>query len=503
MMKNYKINILLLLLIFMARKTQALSLSDKNQFPQGSATLIIHDPYLVAGEKLTLWYDTTGYLQVDLKSDTITVPINDKGSYKFIIPVNQIAYINVMKFKPPGSHDLNKNFDYVLLANYQVNNGDDVTMDLSLPPSFSLRNTHELRRLFTGTGAKKYTLRHQVDSIISHFEGGSAVVNDTSYTELNRENLMLKNVVGYLQEHRSSLSGDDYDRLLANTVYTRKLKLQQVVQHAKGYKSNLNGSKMTFLTAYLADKSFDSLNLPARILADCTSYLEYELTRTELTRWKEGKGTQRDSLYGELKNKYLFPVRDGVIAAYFRKYNQSLSNFKDLFQDALAIVKDKKAIEKIKRYQNRVTGNLAHDFTLPDVSGKQISLSDYKGSVVFIDFWFTGCTFCKKFYSSALKEVEERFAKNPDMIFITISIDRSRSEWLTSVKSGVYTSPKAVNLYTEGKGSSHDIIRHYNVSSYPQPLIIGKDQKVLGMNGIELTEKENLIQALEKALAVN
>jgi thiol-disulfide isomerase/thioredoxin len=502
-MKNYKIYLLLALLLFMAGKTQASRISVGNTTPQGSATLIIHDPYLVAGERLTLWFDTTGYSQVDLKSDTITIPVQADGLYQFIIPANQIAYINVMKFKPPGSHDLSKNFDYVLLANYQVNKGDHVTMDLSLPPSFSLRNTHELRRLFKGAGAIKYTLRHQVDSIISHFEGGSAVVNDTLYTKLNRENLMLENVIRYLQERRSSLNTDDYYRLLANTVYARKLKLQQVVQHAKAYKMNINGSKMTFLSAYLADRSFDSLGLPASILADCTSYLEYELSRTELTRWKDGKGTGRDSLYNELKSRYPSPVRDGVIAAYFRKYNQSMSNFNDLFEDALVTVKDKKALEKIKRYQNRMTGNLAYDFTLPDASGKQIHLSDYKGKVIFIDFWFTGCTFCKKFYSTALKDVEAQFAEKSDMVFVTISIDRSRSEWLTSVKSGVYTSPKAVNLYTEGKGSSHDVIRHYNVTSYPQPLIIGKDQRVLGMNGIELTEKDKLIQALERALAIN
>jgi thiol-disulfide isomerase/thioredoxin len=501
-MKHYKIYLLLALLLFMARRTQASRVSAGNTRPQESATLIIHAPYLVAGEKLTLWYDTTGYSQVDLKSDTITIPVRADGLYHFIIPANQIVYINVMKYKPPGSHDLSKNFDYVLLANYQVNKGDHVTMDLSLPPSFSLQNTHELRRLFKGTGAIKYALRHQVDSIISHFEGGSAVVNDTLYTRLNRENLMLENVIRYLQERRSSLNTEDYYRLLANTVYARKLKLQQVVQHAKAYKMNINGSKMPFLSAYLADRSFDSLDIPAAILANCTSYLEYELTRTELTRWKEGKGTGRDSLYNELKTKYPSPLRDGVIAAYFRKYNQSMSNFNDLFEDALVTVKDKKALEKIKRYQNRMTGNLAYDFTLPDAFGKQIRLSDYKGKVVFIDFWFTGCTFCKKFYSSALKDVEAQFAENPDMVFITISIDRSRSEWLTSVKTGVYTSPKAINLYTEGKGSSHDVIRHYNVSSYPQPLIIGKDQRVLGMNGIELTEKDKLKQALERALAI-
>jgi peroxiredoxin len=42
-----------------------------------------------------------------------------------------------------------------------------------------------------------------------------------------------------------------------------------------------------------------------------------------------------------------------------------------------------------------VTADAAPDFTLPDLGGKQVSLSDFKGKVVLVNFWATTCAPCK------------------------------------------------------------------------------------------------------------
>ncbi len=79
------------------------------------------------------------------------------------------------------------------------------------------------------------------------------------------------------------------------------------------------------------------------------------------------------------------------------------------------------------------TGEIAPDFTLPDISGKEITLSDFRGKKVMINLWWLKCHGCLE-ELPLLQQFYEKYAGNVALLAIN-SYDR----------------PEAIKAYIEGK----------------------------------------------------
>lgn len=66
-------------------------------------------------------------------------------------------------------------------------------------------------------------------------------------------------------------------------------------------------------------------------------------------------------------------------------------------------------------------GNSAPDFTLTGIDGKKLSLSDYHGKVVLLDFWATWCTPCRAEIPQFV-EMQNRYASQGFQV-VGISMD--------------------------------------------------------------------------------
>lgn len=110
---------------------------------------------------------------------------------------------------------------------------------------------------------------------------------------------------------------------------------------------------------------------------------------------------------------------------------------------------------------------LAPNFTLTDMNtGKPVSLSDFKGKVVVIDFWATWCTPCRK----ALKFYEKLYREKRDkgLVIIAISIDHREKKLRNHLKKHPVT-------YYVLHDPDKAVMKQYKVFKIPTTFIVGKD----------------------------
>lgn len=110
---------------------------------------------------------------------------------------------------------------------------------------------------------------------------------------------------------------------------------------------------------------------------------------------------------------------------------------------------------------------LAHDFTLKNLDGKQVSLSDYRGKkVVILDFWATWCGPCRM-TMPALQSFGQKHSKTVEVLSINQMEDPARVA--AYIKSQSYTS---LHVLLDRDGS---VSRAYRVGGIPTFHIINLD----------------------------
>jgi thiol-disulfide isomerase/thioredoxin len=142
----------------------------------------------------------------------------------------------------------------------------------------------------------------------------------------------------------------------------------------------------------------------------------------------------------------------------------------------------------------KLTGKPAPAFTLRDLDGKKVSLADYKGKPVFVNFWATWCEPCKL----EMPWLENFHQKYPGLVILGVSTDDAGKDVVakTAKKLGV-TYPI---LLKDDK-----IEDDYGLEYMPESFYVDRSGKVLiatagitdgqgGKDGIEANIKKLLAE---------
>ncbi len=182
--------------------------------------------------------------------------------------------------------------------------------------------------------------------------------------------------------------------------------------------------------------------------------------------------------YTDLKKAYNGGLRELLVMTLINRYKKYSDEISLTLNDATSSwIHNQDFNVMLNNIKNNTSvGKPFFNFSLPDSLGRLHRLSDFKGKLVVLDYWFTGCGNCKRLLPFMIK-IEEQFKDRP-IVFISISIDRNRELWLKSLASKEYSSANSLNLYTADQGSQHPLIKTTNINEYPTILILDQNGKI-------------------------
>jgi peroxiredoxin len=155
------------------------------------------------------------------------------------------------------------------------------------------------------------------------------------------------------------------------------------------------------------------------------------------------------------------------------KFGQSVDN-------VLASLERQEAAKKIQA--SLVVGAKFPDFQEKDINGKPISVSQYKGKVVLVDFWATWCGPCLAELPNVLSAYEKYHSRGFEIL--GLSLDQNEQKLRDFIKDRKMTWQQ----YFDGKVWENKLAQQYGVVGIPATYLLDGNGVIIGkdLRGDEL-----------------
>ena len=125
-------------------------------------------------------------------------------------------------------------------------------------------------------------------------------------------------------------------------------------------------------------------------------------------------------------------------------------------------------------------GEPAPDFTLVDLDGNQVSLSDFRGETVFINFWATWCAPCR----AEMPEMEAVYQEYKDKGLVVIGVDirETKEQVLQYIQEGGYSWIFVLD-------ATGEVTTNYRVTGIPTSFFIDREGIIQAVNVGAMTKR--------------
>jgi peroxiredoxin len=214
--------------------------------------------------------------------------------------------------------------------------------------------------------------------------------------------------------------------------------------------------------------------------SDSISQRRFDSTRNALYTQYETVATQLKDYTKDLIDKSNSPTL--IIYAFdllqkmFNQFQMKAFNQTEtaaIVNDVSSRFPDNAAIKEWKKNKGPAK---APDFSLPDTSGKTVSLSSFKGKYVLIDFWASWCGPCREENPNVVAAYNQ--FKNKNFTILGVSLDQNRDAWIKAIND----DGLAWNHVSDLKFWNSEAASLYNVTGIPYNFLVDPNGNIIAEN---------------------
>ncbi|QNL51857.1 TlpA family protein disulfide reductase [Olivibacter sp. SDN3] len=150
--------------------------------------------------------------------------------------------------------------------------------------------------------------------------------------------------------------------------------------------------------------------------------------------------------------------------------------------------------ELLRKQLSVQLGEQLEDFSLADTAGNSVSLSNYKGKYVLVEFWASWCTPCRRENPNLVKSYNEYKSKGFEIL--AVSFDQKQEDWINAIREDGLPWTHVSELQNLWNSA---IAKKLLVTSVPDNFLLDREGRIIGRNlrGEELNQKLDTITAAD------